>query len=269
MVSPGMHPGRRHSCNTLGSHRFGPLCTWIVALLGAVTCCRAADDPPWLLVHRLTDEVRIDGRLQEACYRSPPTVSDFRVAGAPDARPQPTRAWLFWHPDRLVFAFEVQDQQVVAREPSDREQDVDSQDRVELFLWSGDKDETYYCLEIGARGAVHDYAARFYRKFDDAWTPVGLQVAVTRTPAGYCVEAALPRAALEAANFQLRPGAQFRGGLFRADFAPDRADDPTWICWVDARGPQPDFHVAESFGWIRLVDEPVGQAPSPSRSPQP
>jgi hypothetical protein len=36
--------------------------------------------------------------------------------------------------------------------------------------------------------------------------------------------------------------------LFRADFRSGAPQDPTWICWVDANGPQPDFHVAASFG---------------------
>jgi hypothetical protein len=216
--------------------------------------CHAADDPPVLNVTQLSGEIHLDGKLDEACYKQPPTVADFVVAGAPASHPQPTRAWLFWQPERLVFAFEVVDQQIVAAGPSQQEHDVDAQDRVELFLWSGRKTDTYYCIEVGARGAVHDYAARFYREFDDAWAPAALQVAVTRTRSGYCVEAELPRAAVEAAGFALRAGEQLRGGLFRADFQPAQPDHPTWICWVDARGPKPDFHVAESFGTIRLVD---------------
>ncbi len=166
--------------------------------------CQAADDPPMLHVKRLTSEVRIDGRLDEACYQSSPTVTEFVVAGVPGARPQPTKAWLFWHPERLVFAFEVHDKQIVAARQSAREHDVDAQDRVELFLWSGRQNDTYFCLEVGAHGAVHDYAARFYREFDDAWTPAGMKVAVALTPSGYCVEAELPRAAVEAAGFKLR-----------------------------------------------------------------
>ena len=60
---------------------------------------------------------------------------------------------------------------------------------------------------------------------------------------------------MEAAGFALREGEQMRCGLFRADFQPGQPDNPTWICWVDARGPKPDFHVAESFGRIRLVGQ--------------
>lgn len=223
--------------------------------LSVTIVCHASDDRPMLNVTQLSGEIRLDGKLDEACYKSPPTVADFVVAGAPESRPQPTKAWLFWQPERLVFAFEVQDEQIVAAPRSQQEHDVDAQDRVELFLWSGRKNDTYYCVEVGADAAVHDYAARFYREFDDAWAPAGLQVAVTRTRSGYCVEAELSRAAMEAAGFQLRAGEQLRCGLFRADFQPAQPDNPTWICWVDARGPKPDFHVAESFGQMRLLNE--------------
>jgi hypothetical protein len=217
--------------------------------------CPAAEDAPLLTVKRLVHPMCIDGKLAEPCYNDPPTVARFVVAGAPDAQPQPTKAWLFWDPDRLIFAFQVEDKQQVARPRSDREHDVDAQDRVEIFLWSGRASDAYYCVEIGARGAIHDYAARFYRKFDDGWAPAAMQVAVTSTETGYCVEGELSRAALEAAGFRLRAGEELHCGLFRADFTPGRPAEPTWICWVDARGSQPDFHVAKSFGRIRLAAE--------------
>jgi hypothetical protein len=238
---------RRNS--TLQSQVLAALSGLWVALAG-----QASEVPPTLLVPRLSSEARIDGRLDEPCYQGTPALSNFVVAGAPGFGPQPTRAWLFWQPERLVFAFEVTDAQVVAAPESGREHDVDAQDRVEVFLWSGRAGDTYYCVEVGARGAVHHYAARFYRRFDDAWHPPGSKVAAASTPGGYCVEVELPRNALESAGFRLRSGETLRCGLFRADFQPDQLDRPTWICWVDAHGPKPDFHVAGSFGRIVLQD---------------
>jgi CubicO group peptidase (beta-lactamase class C family) len=204
----------------------------------------------------LQEEVRTDGRLEEPCYRSLLALTNFVVAGRPGTKCQSTKAWLFWRDDGLYFAFEAVDAQIVAARPSPREHDVDAQDRVEVFLWSGNTNDTYYCIEVGARGAVHDYSARFYRRFDDDWKPAGLQTAVRPTAAGYCVEGVPPRAALESAGFRLKADQRIRCGLFRADFAPGKPEDPTWLCWVDARGPQPDFHVAGSFGEILLATPP-------------
>ena len=189
-------------------------------------------------------------QLRKSGYRRAPLVNQFVVAGHPGRRPAATSAWLFWSEERLVFAFECDDPTLVASRPTLREADVDPQDRVELFLWSGREADAYYCLEIAAAGAVHDYAARFYRRFDDTWSPHGWQYAVKPRPGGYRVEAALSRAALEAMGFPVRAGGRIRAGLFRADFAPDRPDAPDWITWVDARTPHPDFHVAAAFGTL-------------------
>jgi hypothetical protein len=94
---------------------------------------------------------------------SSPAIEDFVVAGQPSLRPARTQAWLFWQSERLIFAFKCRDDEILAAAPSAREHDVDRQDRVELFLWSGNPKDAYLCLEIGARGAVHDYKGKFYR----------------------------------------------------------------------------------------------------------
>jgi hypothetical protein len=193
--------------------------------------------------------IRIDGKLDEPCYRTWSPVANFVIAGRPDKQPSKTKAWLFWQEEGLSFAFDCEDKDLVAAPPSAKEHDVDGQDRVEIFLWSGNLKDVYYCIEIGARGALHDYSARFYRQFDDGWSLEGLEYVVNPTATGYCVEGAIPRPALEKMGFSLKPGAACRLGLFRADFASeDGENEPTWITWVDAKGPKPDFHVAPSFG---------------------
>lgn len=93
--------------------------------------------PGSLCVPALACNAVIDGSLNEPCYRQPPLVSRFVIAGQPKAQPQATKAWLFWHQERLVFAFDVEDADPVTAPRSNREKDVDGQDRVELFLWSG------------------------------------------------------------------------------------------------------------------------------------
>ena len=203
-------------------------------------------------VPRTGAAMRVDAWLDEDCYWRSPTADHFTIACAPGKKPQRMRAWLAWAEDALYFAFAADDTTLVAAPPSPREHDVDAQDRVEIFLWSGRARDAYHCIEISPSGAVHDYAARFYRQFDDAWKPAGLRTAVRRDKRGYVVEGAIPRAALAAMGFMLRPGEKIRCGLFRADFHPDAPKSPTWITWVDARTKEPDFHVAAAFGEITL-----------------
>ncbi|MBI3119675.1 MAG: hypothetical protein HYZ00_13355, partial [Candidatus Hydrogenedentes bacterium] len=136
--------------------------------------------------------------------------------------------------------------------PVANERDVDGQDRAELFLWTGNDKGTYFCIEAAPGNAVHDYAAQFYRRFDDAWSPGnGAECRASLTPTGYHVEMILPKAAIVAMGLKLEPGQCFRMGLFRADY--DRySGQPTWITWVDRDSASPDFHVAESFGTAKL-----------------
>ncbi|MFI5384587.1 MAG: carbohydrate-binding family 9-like protein [Fimbriimonadales bacterium] len=224
-----------------------------VLLIGAIALvsmpahpCLSAPSQQTLRIPEVTEPIVIDGKLNEPCYRKHPPLTAFVAASESGAAVQATKAWIFWSPDRLNFAFEVTDSTPVGAPPSKNERDVDGQDRVEVFIWSGKPAEPYYCIEVASRGAIHDYKARFYRKFDDSWSPAGWKCKVAATPTGYVVEASLSRAAMEAMGQKLKVGQTFRLGLFRADF-PKLKGEPTWITWVDRRG-EPDFHVAESFG---------------------
>jgi hypothetical protein len=218
--------------------------------------CVECQSLPVLRVPECREAFRIDGRLDEACYAGAQPLEAFVVAGQAGKRVPVTKAWVFWQPDQFVFAFDCVDSTIVAGEPTGNESDVDGQDRVELFLWSGKPRDAYYCIEIAARGAAHDYRSRFYRQFDSSWSVPGWQCAVSQTEKGYCVEAAVSRSAMRQCGFDLKPGARFRAGLFRADFASSQPGaEPDWITWVDARTPQPDFHVGRSFGTFRLVGQ--------------
>jgi hypothetical protein len=206
---------------------------------------------PLLSVPEWNGELNVDAKLEESCYRTNSPIEQFVVAGQPGKQAPRTRAWLFWNAEKLIFAFDCEDTNIIAALRSTRERDVDGQDRIELFLWSGRSEESYACLEIGARGALHDYQARFYRKFDSSWTAPGLKYATSLTPSGYRVEGEISRRGMEELGFRLEPGARIRAGLFRADFSSSKKDaEPLWITWIDAKGPKPDFHVAESFGEI-------------------
>ena len=231
----------------------GLLGTGSFATADAVPSASRQSQPASIDVPHLPCSIDIDGRLDEPCYQRAAHVTHFVVASRPEDVAPHTQAWILWNADGIVFAFDAEDRDIRAKPPASNESDVDEQDRVELFLWSGRRDESYACVEIGARGAVHDYLARFYRQFDSSWSPAGWGHAGTETPAGYRVEALLSAAALEKLGVVLNVGTRWRLGLFRADFsAASPARPPTWVTWVDAGTPQADFHVAEAFGEMVL-----------------
>lgn len=224
----------------------------VLAISGCATTARQQTET--LRVPYLRSSITVDGRLDEACYRSNTPFTAFQVAADNTRTASATKAWLFWSEEGLVCSFACEDSTRASLPPSANEREVDGQDRAELFLWDGRPDGEYFCVEAAPDGALHDYQARFYRKFDDTWSPSGGWAHKTEiTPRGYCVEMVLPRQAIEAMGLKLEPGAHFKMGLFRADY--DRLNgQPTWITWID-HGREPDFHVSDSFGTAVLVSQ--------------
>ncbi len=223
----------------------------LVLLVGCVH--RPAETPVALRIPYLTDAICVDGRLDESCYQRVIPLADFKVASRPSAKAPPTKAWLQWDAGGLWLAFAAHDTTLVAAPPTIDEHAVDKQDRVELFLWP-EGSRQYFCEEINPDGAVHDYAAQVYRRFDDSWSPANAQFAATRTADGYTVEGFLPVAALRAMGVSSwKRGTRFRLGLYRADFRPEAPDDPVWLTWIEPNLPQPDFHVRATFAPVELA----------------
>jgi hypothetical protein len=231
---------------------FRGLPVFVVLLLTA--CAHVPRNPATALdITHLTEPLQVDGRLDEPCYRRVIPVTDFKVASQPGAKASPTQAWLQWNEAGLWFAFAAQDTTLVAAPPTAEEHAVDAQDRVEIFLWP-QSSRKYFCLEIAPDGAVHDYAARIYRRFDDSWTPAGAQLAARSTADGYTVEGLIPAAALHAMGVRSwKPGTRLHLGLYRADFHPEAPDDPIWLTWMEPNLPKPDFHVRVTFAPVSLA----------------
>jgi len=229
-------------------------CLLILVVLLLTGCAHVPSDPATALdITRLTEPLQVDGRLDEPCYQHVSAVTDFKVASHPGAEASPTQAWLQWNEAGLWFAFAAQDVTLVTAPPTSDEHAVDAQDRIEVFLWPQDS-QTYFCLEIAPDGAVHDYTARIYRRFDDSWTPAGARFAARRTADGYAVEGSLPAAALHTMGVRTwASGTRLHLGLYRADFRPEAPDDPIWLTWIEPNLPKPDFHVRATFAPVRLA----------------
>ena len=237
-------------------HSFAvPISIIVFAFAASVSfTCHASDKAPVLKIPRLQTTVKIDGNLDESCYAKHGPFTDFRIAADSKNKPPLTRAWVFWQKDKLIFAYECEDKLVVAQPPGKDEMAVDLQDRVELFLWNGRAEDAYLCLELAPRGAVLDYRAGFYRRFETDWDAQGLKTASVITANGYRVEAELPAAAARPFGIEFDEGATFRAGLFRGNYQTGKKDEePMWITWVESGTDKPDFHVAAAFGRFVLV----------------
>jgi hypothetical protein len=211
---------------------------------------------PLRYIPKLQDGIRIDGTLDESCYADTQPVENFKIAGRQDQTAPSTRAWVFWTEEKMVFAFQCVDHNIAAKPRSWDDMAVAPQDRVEFYLWCGNEEDAFISFEIAPLGAVLDYRAKYYRYLNFGWTPETLNYAVSLTADGYCMEAELYQKDLSEAKIQMEPGARFRAGLFRSEVKDLQENvEPTWITWVDASEPFPDFHIPRSLGEFVLEDE--------------
>lgn len=203
-----------------------------------------------VLIPKSSAAIQIDGVLNEGLYKTKPLAS-LTVAGEKGKTTSRTDVWVAWDGDNLVISFLCEDATSTSAPQSSNEHDLDGQDRVELFFWNGKRESKYSCVEIGRKGAVHDYSARFYRDFKDNWSlPKGCVFRVEDTSNGYIVETKTSKRALLSMTGMDSVEAPFWLGLFRADF--DKKDGkPTWITWRD-HGGKPDFHIPEAFEKVKL-----------------
>ncbi len=156
----------------------------------------------------------------------------------------------------FYFSFCVDDEDIVLVDSFRTKEDVVREDRVELFF-ALDRDlAQYFCLEIDPLGRVLDYRASHYRKFDFSWSFPGLDVVGQRTRAGYVVEGLIRWETFQRLGFPPPDsGRTIKLGIYRAEFqhTEGRQWREGWISWVDPRTEQPDFHVPESFGELKMV----------------
>jgi hypothetical protein len=207
----------------------------------------ADEKVPYLKIPRLKTEVKIDGNLDEDCYKKNKPFTNFRVTSDPNKRPPLTRAWVFWREDKIVFAYDCVDKKVCAEPEIDDEMAINGQDCVELFLWSGQPKDLYLCLELAPLGTVLDYLASFKGRFQTEWDAKGLKSAAVVTDNGYRVEVELPAENILPLGIKLVKGAEFYAGLFRGDYET-RKGQAVWITWVESGADKPNFHTPESFG---------------------
>ena len=88
-----------------------------------------------------------------------------------------------------------------------------------------------------------------------SWTVPGLKVAGRQTGDGYAVDGMIPLASLKSLGFPSPgPACSIQFGIYRAEFRHgEKAAVEGWISWVDPRTKEPDFHVPESFGRLKMI----------------
>lgn len=156
--------------------------------------------------------------------------------------------------ETLFFCFEVEDADIHIDTTDNTIRSINESDRVELFFRSNELMDPYYCLEIDTASRIMDFKARSNKQFDFAWNwPSGdIKVKSSIERNHFTVEIAISLASL--ANLGLLKEGKIETGIYRAKYNKQENGnfEPTWITWVNPETATPNFHIASSFGILKL-----------------
>lgn len=161
----------------------------------------------------------------------------------------------FWDFENLYFKFRVFDNDIYIDKKDDSVESIGNSDRVELFFRTDDTLNPYYCLEMDTAARIMDFKAKPNKDFDFnwKWPENNLEVTSSKDQNSFTVEGRISITSLKELN--LMRNNTIEAGVYRAKFSKDDNQNyqPTWISWVDPNTPEPNFHIAASFGKFILM----------------
>ncbi|GAA3648559.1 carbohydrate-binding family 9-like protein [Flavivirga jejuensis] len=161
-----------------------------------------------------------------------------------------------WDEDYLFFCFHVFDDTIHIDNTDTGFNSINVSDRVELFFRINPSLTPYYCLEIDPTPRIMDFKA-FPNKdfnFDWDWPKQDLIVKSNSNNKRFTVEGKISMTSLKSLN--LINNQTIETGIYRAKYYKqnDSTYKPVWITWVDPKTETPNFHIPDSFGVLKLVD---------------
>ncbi len=157
--------------------------------------------------------------------------------------------------EHLFVSYKVTDSSLHIDSTDDSKKSVDNSDRVELFLRSNKLLDPYYCLEIDPLARVQDFIARPNRQFDYTWNWPKEDITINSdiTATYFTVEVAISISSLKKFELLQKDGT-IEAGIYRAKYNQQSNGqfEPTWITWIDPKTESPNFHIASSFGKLKL-----------------
>lgn len=205
-------------------------------------------------VKRTREDIAITGNGDAPQWSGASVLSDFSYPWESGQQPSPTSFKALHNEHWLYCLFEVHDNNVNIYTDKHEKREVVWSDRAEIFFKIDDQLTPYYCLELDPSGRILDYKGEHYRKFDFQWTwPAGgLIVKTHRTAQGYTIELAISKQSLT--SLGVLKNNTLQAGLYRADCISLKGKDATfkWISWIRPDSETPDFHIASSFGILKL-----------------
>ena len=166
-------------------------------LVAAIGAQAVSDDPPRpaLRAGVLTDDLRLDGRLDEAAWATAETIADLTMVepvqgGAPTAH---TQVKVLAGPRALVFGIFCEDPQPdkIVSYTNARDADLENEDHVGIVLDTSQDGRSGYVFVVNPRGARYDALIEEGSGENSAWDGIW-DAAATILPTGWSVEIRIP-----------------------------------------------------------------------------
>lgn len=164
-----------------------------------------------------------------------------------------------WDSEKIFFCFKVYDQDVHIETKDNTVESIGNSDRVELFFRTNKDLNPYYCVEIDPTPRIMDFIALPNKNFDFKWNWPKNDICVKSSieKDHFTVEISISIASLK--KFNLIEDNRLETGIFRAKYMKKKNADfePAWISWVNPNTDEPNFHIASSFGVLKLEGEHI------------
>jgi hypothetical protein len=212
-------------------------------------------------IARAPGTITIDGKLDEAAWKQAKPVGDFHFNWWKEGEKEPTVAKMLWDDQNLYAGFYCHDKNISA-DVMERHGPVSRDDAVEAFISPNpSKIRNYYGFEINVIGTMLNFIRADWYKGPFNTEPEGVRYRTTFHGQGpkrdaasddhWVLELAIPFKNFEkdAAHTPPQDGDQWRLNLNRCG----GKTNPQYSTWSPVTSDRPNFHVPESFGWVRFV----------------
>ena len=231
----------------------------------------AAADFPWYEIRRARTAPVIDGKLDDPAWRAAPRIDRFHFNWWTSGKKEKTEVRLLWDDENLYVGFRCHDRHISAS-VTERHGPVSRDDCVEVFISpnpgpphraaTGDakKRPNYYGFEMNVIGTMLNFIRADWWTAGRTWEPDGVQLRTSHhgqplkedapTDKEWVLEIAIPfrNFTRDAAHTPPMDGDVWRLNLNRAG----GKTNPQYSTWSPVRTPKPNFHMPESFGYVRF-----------------
>jgi hypothetical protein len=216
---------------------------------------------PAYQVHRAPHPVVVDGKLDDAAWKTAPTIEFQFPWNQQTGAKQRTIARLLWDDNYLYVGYDCEDSDVVAHY-TERDDPTYKDDAVEIFINPDPTQTYYYGMEMNARATLFDYFYAFPKLLLKRLNFSGVQLAtkirgtLNQTgdhDQGWSLEVAVPWANFEELAKKLPPE---RGSFWTANLNRWDGTEPNRRLsqWSDSALDTPDPHNPARFGKLMFVD---------------